>query len=159
MKRRKLGLSLILLGLIGTWIGCSSQKEVINGTGKGNPIIILLKTSCFGNQCSAYEMQLLDNRVMLLNAMKNMDKNGHYKRLLSKAEYQQLLNTFIESHFFDFQDEYTAEITDLPSVYLTFNYLGKTKKVRDYYGAPESLKELELMVQSFLDRVGWEKVE
>jgi len=157
--KKKIFVTIAAISFLLGFSACKSQKEVFNGTGKGFPIIVLLKTSCFGNQCPAYEMQLLDNRVMLLDARKNMDKSGKYHLVLTKEDFQFVVNAFIDSHFFDFQDEYVADITDLPSMYLTFNFEGKSKKVRDYYGAPESLKELELIVQSYLDRVGWQKVE
>ena len=47
-------------------------------------------------------------------------------------------------------NEYTEPITDLPTTFITIN----NKKIRDYFGAPETLKELEdLIDQMFLQSI------
>lgn len=139
--------------------GCISNDAVKQGTGDGERVIYLYKTPCYGNTCPSYEIELLDNKVMFLTPKAMMTLKGKYQRVLTKAEYQQLVNAFINADFFDFEEEYTSNITDLPTTYIYFSFNGKSKKVKDYHGAPEGLKELELMMMSFLDRVGWEKVE
>ncbi|GJM34826.1 MAG: hypothetical protein DHS20C18_38270 [Saprospiraceae bacterium] len=36
--------------------------------------------------------------------------------------------------------------------------LGQTKKVEDYYGAPQELKNLEDLVAKVAESEGWEKI-
>ena len=51
-------------------------------------------------------------------------------------------------------------ITDLPSTYISFTHKGQTKKIRDYYGAPDKLTELEdLLNKIALKKDGWKKIE
>jgi len=45
--------------------------------------------------------------------------------------------------FLILKKEYTSNITDLPSTIVTFSINGQEKKIVDYYGAPDKLKELE----------------
>lgn len=120
-------------------------------------IISYHQTTGYGNN-PEYKIELFSNRQMFLTASKNLDKEGKFMRLLSEKEYSEIINTFSSSSFFSFKDEYTSEMLDLPTRYIYFSHDGKEKKIKDYYGSPEELKELEFLVRSFLDRVGWEKL-
>lgn len=137
--------------------GCVSNDVVKNGTGEGVRVIYMYKTPCYGNTCASYELELLDNRTMYLIPREMMSFEGRYKRILSEAEYKQLVNAFINVDFFKFEKEYMSSTLDLPTTYLSFSYKGNELKVKDYAGGPEELTELEYMMMSFLDRVGWEK--
>jgi len=105
-----------------------------------------------------YSIELFSNKQMVLEAKKNLDKSGKYMRTLSAEEYKQLLNAFVDADFFKFNNEYSGTESNLPTRYVYFAYQGKEKKIKDYSGAPESLTQLEYSIQSFLDRVGWEKM-
>jgi hypothetical protein len=138
-------------------ISCKTQKQS-STDGKASLVISYSQTAGYGNN-PEYEIQLFSNRQMYLTAKKNLDKQGKYMRTLPVNEYNQVIKAFKDADFFSFKDEYTGNITDLPTKYLYFNHKGKEKKIKDYYNAPEKLKELEYMIQSFLDRVGWEKLK
>jgi hypothetical protein len=105
-----------------------------------------------------YSIELFSNRQMVLEAKKNLDKSGKYMRTLSQPEYDQLIQEFVDADFFKFKTEYSDTVSKLPTRYVYFAHQGKEKKVKDYYGAPETLTQLEYAIQSFLDRVGWEKM-
>lgn len=121
-------------------------------------VISYNQTSGYNKETPEYKLELHSNRQMYLTAIKNIDKEGKYLRTLSEKEYNQVVASFNDAHFFKFEDEYTSTMTDLPTRYIYFTDNSKEKKIRDYYGAPEELKELEYLMQSFLDRVGWEKM-
>ncbi len=125
---------------------------------KATLVISYYQTSGYSPTAPEYTIELFSNKQMYLNGKRNLDKTGKYMRTLSEKEYNQLIQAFIDANFFKFEDEYTAEITDLPTRYLYFSSNGQEKKIRDYYGAPEEIRQLEYNLQSFLDRVGWEKL-
>lgn len=150
----------LLVALLAT--ACGTQKKTTHRSDEAkNPELIIsyYQTPGFSPEAPEYKIDLYDNKQMFLDAKKNLDKKGKYMRTLSEKEYQQLVEAFEAANFYDFDDEYTANITDLPTRYITFSYKGQSKKIKDYYGAPDELKELEFMIQSFLDRVGWEKMQ
>ncbi len=151
---------LYIFSLLFVFVSCKTQKSAIadNINEKTQLVIEYSQTAGYGNN-PEYEIQLFSNRQMYLTAKKNLDKQGKYMRTLSEKEYNQVINAFKGADFFSFKDEYTGNITDLPVRYLYFNYNGKEKKIKDYYNTPPELKELEYMIQSFLDRVGWEKLK
>ena len=43
-------------------------------------------------------------------------------------------------------NEYTEKITDLPTTYIQI----KEKKIKDYYGAPKKLKDLEKLIEEIV---------
>ncbi len=125
---------------------------------KAKVVISYYQTSGYSPVAPEYKIELYSNKQMYLTATKNLDKEGKFIRTLTKEEYKQLIDAFTDASFFDFEDEYTDNITDLPTRYIQFAHKGQSKKIKDYYGAPEELKALELMVRSYLDRIGWSKM-
>ena len=142
-------------------LSCGTQKSATNVNSHEDETVLVIsynQTSGYSKINPVYKIELYSNRQMYLTATKNLNKEGKYLRTISEKEYKQVITSFNSANFFDFEDEYTSTITDLPTHYLYFKSNGKEKKVKNYYGAPEELKELEYLMQSFLDRVGWEKM-
>lgn len=121
-------------------------------------IIILKKTPCFG-ECPEYELMIFDDRKVVIDAKQHLEIEGRYISELSEDRYEALISEFKESNFFAFEDEYTSNITDLPTTFVTFRTEGKEKKIMDYHGAPEELKELEKAVHELIVELEWEEVE
>jgi len=137
---------------------CNPPKKVTKSQGENDsPVITLQKTMCYG-KCPVYTITIHGNGQSVYVGKKNVDKIGKYEKRLEKVEATNLIKAFEEANFFDFQDEYTAKITDLPTTYITFSSKGKTKKIRDYYGAPEELKKLEKLVEDIANSEGWTKI-
>jgi hypothetical protein len=142
-------------------VSCGTTKKAATNTPadeKASIVISYYQTTGYSPTAPEYTIELYSNKQMYLDGKKNLDKTGKYMRVLSDKEFSQLVQAFVDADFFSLKDEYTAEITDLPTRYVFFAYNGQEKKIRDYYGAPENLKALEYSIQSFLDRVGWEKL-
>lgn len=159
MKLNKIFLlSILLFAVVIT--GCKSTQVInnIEDNGAAKIVISFQQGPGFSPLSPVYTIEVYNNFQMFLSAEKNLAIEGRYMRTLTKEEYKQLINAFVDASFFDFEDEYTSTITDLPTQYISFFYEGKSKVIKDYHGAPNSLGELELMVRSYLDRVGWSKM-
>jgi hypothetical protein len=77
-------------------------------------------------------------------------KEGQIIKKLPQKTVPQLVQTFRDANFFAFENAYTANISDLPTTYLSFYDAGKTKKIRDYYRAPTQLKKLEQLINDLV---------
>ena len=51
-----------------------------------------------------------------------------------------------EIGFDNLKNEYSERITDLPTTYIMIN----NKKIKDYYGAPTELKDLEKLIEKII---------
>ena len=139
---------------------CGTQKQATqNLLLEDETKLIISYSQISGNNNSPeYTIELFSNRQMYLTALKNLDREGKFMRVLPEKEFNQIIDAFVASKFFSFNDEYLSDTIGLPTRNLYFLHDGKEKKIINYYNVPQELNELELLMQSFLDRVGWEKM-
>ena len=122
-----------------------------------NTYIELKKDPCFGF-CPVYSFRIDGSGKATFDGVRNVEKTGHWEKQLEKEEVATLFNAFLASDFWNFQDEYTGQVADLPTVWITFSHQGQTKKIKDYYGAPAELKKLEALVEEIAEsNTGWQQ--
>lgn len=158
---RKLFLSLILLeailmSLLVLIMSCNREKggQEIE---KNEPVITMEKTVCFGT-CPVYKVQIYPNGLANYTGEMHVQKIGQYRRQLSPETISDLIRSFQRADFWSLEDEYIGEVTDLPTTYLSFQYEGRSKKVKDLINAPQHLIDLENEVAAIAESPGWEKV-
>ena len=105
-----------------------------------------------------YSLKIYDSGKVIFEGVKNTDKIGKYQKQLDNKTIKSLKQNFIDANFFKFEDEYTSKIMDLPTTYISFSHDNKTKKIRDYHGAPAKLKELEKQIENIVKENGWTKI-
>ncbi|HHM21925.1 MAG TPA: hypothetical protein ENJ20_07860 [Bacteroidetes bacterium] len=119
--------------------------------------IELKKDPCFGF-CPVYTIKINGRGEVVYNGLKNVEKEGTWYRILPPERVNGLFSAFEEAGFWDFNDEYTAQVTDLPTTWITLVLGEKTKTIKDYYGAPEKLKTLEAMIGKIVsEEEGWKR--
>jgi hypothetical protein len=134
--------------------GCKTINEASN---PNIAILTLEKTVCRG-LCPVYSLSIFENGFVKYVGKKNVEKIGSFEKTLSNAEIQSLKTAFNKADIFSYKDEYTAKVTDLPTTFISYTQNGRTKRIRDYYGAPDSLKQLEdLLVAVAESQKGWKK--
>jgi hypothetical protein len=148
---------LLMVSLILT-ISCKTRQKSAATQKSDEPVFVLQKTACFG-ECPVYTLKIFSDGLVTLKGEHFVDKIGNYTNQIPADEVQQLISDFQSANFFDFQDEYTSEATDLPTTYVTFNHDGRSKKITDYYGAPDELKLLENTLERYIIISNWKKVE
>lgn len=121
--------------------------------------IELKKDPCFG-VCPVYSFKLDGKGNATFTGSRNVQKMGDWSRKLSPESTNEIFSAFEQSNFAQFQDEYTAQVTDLPTTWVTFRNGAINKTIKDYYGSPEALKKLETMVEKVAEEdTDWVKVE
>ncbi|MDX2442392.1 MAG: DUF6438 domain-containing protein [Bacteroidales bacterium] len=148
MKYSRILLVLIFL------TGCSVTQQTQNA----NVVISVQKLPCLGN-CPVYKVSIYSNQLVIYEGKENVSKTGVYAMKLDKQKFTELQLAFLQSGFFEMEDVYSAQIMDLQTTYLYFNYDGKEKKILDYYNSPEVLKDLVKMIEDLNELYEWEKVD
>ncbi len=141
--------------------GCITNKQSSDkeSPGSSSKLVISYQHSDSSNsQIPDYTVELYSNKQMFLYAKKNLDKSGKYMRSLSKSEYDQLIEAFLHMGFFKIEVATCPSAADHLAKYLFFAYQGNERKIKWCNDSSEALNELEYSIQSFLDRVGWEKL-
>ena len=108
-------------------------------------IISLEKTACFG-RCPVFKIIIYDNGKALYSGQKFVKKVGEHDLKVSKKEIDKILSKAKKIGFNNLKNEYSERITDLPTTYIMIN----NKKIKDYYGAPSKLKDLEKMIENIV---------
>lgn len=117
----------------------------INSTNSKVKIISLEKTACFGT-CPVFHIEIYNNGFATYNGKKFVTIKGLHNLEISKNDISKILKKAKEIDFQNLKNEYTENITDLPTTYI----MVKNKKIKDYFGAPEKLKELEKMIEDII---------
>lgn len=121
--------------------GCMFFGELHEIKKEKKLIISLSRTACFGN-CPVYSIKIFSNGSGIYNGFHFTDTIGEVHFSTTKSQIDSILKKAKEIDFANMQDKYTESITDLSTCYVRI----KNKQIEDYYGSPESLKELEKMI-------------
>lgn len=113
------------------------------------PIFSLEMTPCYGT-CPSYKVVVFENDSLTYEGMRHVVKEGKISRQLPRGTVNQLIKKFRQANFFKFQNQYTSNMSDFPTTYISFTDRGVTKKIMDYYKAPESLKQLEMLISDLV---------
>jgi len=149
--------SLLLVFLVLFACGSSKKGTEIKEI-KKELIISLERTPCYGT-CPIYKIKIFSDGSAFYHGERFVEKIGNYEFSVSKETLNYILKKADEIGFFELEDKYTANITDLPKT-ITFIKNGKNKKrVVDYYGAPKTLKEFESLVDGCIDYRKMKKIE
>ncbi len=136
--------TVLLFALAIFTLACGDKKY------NANSFIEIKKDPCFG-YCPVYSFSIDGTGYAKFNGKRNVEKIGEWTRTLPPEETSLLFQSFETSKFWDFEEEYTGSVTDMPTTWITFSHQGKTKTIKDYYGAPEALKNLEKMVEDIAE--------
>ena len=156
---KKLILTLVLIeavlaALLLTTVSCNPQ-DTAEETGAAEPLITMEKGACFGT-CPVYAIQIYSDGRASYQGEKYVKNVGLFQRQLPAEAITELVNAFQHAGFFSLQDEYVAEVTDLPVTWLSFRHQGQYKKIKDLIDAPPVLKELEQRVAAIAEEEGWQ---
>lgn len=122
-------------------------------------IISLQKTACFG-ACPVYTLDIYTNQKVSLSAERFVEVGqGAFQRKLTHSEYSQIVQQFKESNFFGFEDQYRAQVSDLPTILLTFSDGARTKTIELYGAGPAVLHQLVDSLQTMVDNAKWKRLK
>ena len=118
-------------------VACASAQEPIR--------ITLSRTPCFGN-CPVYTVSMSEDGAVRYEGVQGVRVSGARTWKIAPEAVHALAADMVKAGFFEMKDEYTALITDLPTITTTLTRGSRTKTIKDYFGAPAALKELEARI-------------
>jgi len=116
------------------------------------------KTRCMGT-CPAFTFKVHANGNAFYYGEYNVTRIGSWTTVLSNSKLEEIKSIFESNDFFSLQDRYYSEISDLQTIQVEYNTDLNSKKVLDYYGAPQELKQLELELEMLIDNLNWKKIQ
>jgi hypothetical protein len=134
---------------------CKSHKKLVEKNNENvvqtiqQQVFELELTRCYGT-CPAYKVVVFENDSLVYEGLKYVAKEGKITKKLPKGTVSQLVEKFRQADFFKFENQYTSNMSDFPTTYISFTDKGVTKKIMDYYKAPERLKQLEILISNLV---------
>jgi hypothetical protein len=125
--------------------------------------ITLERTACFGT-CPVYKLIVRRNGTVSYDGKQFVKVSGQRSRRISRARFQQLAREIEKINFFSFKDEYLSKampdgsirvVTDLPTTITTVQTGAVRKTVRNYYGDPPELAQLETLIDKLTESARW----
>jgi hypothetical protein len=153
----------ILLAVSGTPSGVDAQSEGV----PDDLVITLERTRCFG-ACPVYSVTIDAKGNVTYEGRRFVHVEGRATDRIPVARVAALLATARRIGFFDLRDQYLTRknpdgsetrVTDLPTTFVTITSEGRTKRVEDYFGAPESLQEFEQQIDDAAGTKRWIRPE
>ena len=110
-------------------------------------IISLQRTACFGT-CPIYKIEILSDGSGIYTGTRFVENIGITEFSLSKTQLSLILTQAEAIGFTNMKGEYSEPISDLPTTFIQI----KDKKIRDYTGAPKTLKNLENLIDQLYQK-------
>lgn len=138
---------------------CKSPKKISNSQpneasaiaiSQPKNIFTLATTACYGT-CPVFEISIFDNDSLVYNGQNHVKVTGQISKKLPKGTVEKLQKQFKEANFFEFKNIYEMNISDLPTTYISFTDNDQTKKIKDYAGSPNTLKQLESLLRALVE--------
>ena len=129
----------------------ATSSEAIAQAASDDFVIKLERTACFGT-CPVYAVSIDASGNVEYDGKKFVRVEGRQTDRIPVSRAARLLATAERIGFFDLGDRYRTirnpdgtetMVADLPTTVVTITRAGQSKRVEDYIGAPQGLKELE----------------
>ena len=130
------------------------KKGTTNYRYKADSLIQMRTTACFG-RCPVYTITIDGLGMSKYIGKRFVEKEGDYKKQFNAQETNEIFQAFEDLNLWNYKDEYVADVTDLPTIYLTFTHQGKSKKIKMYYDVPSELRALAKKVEKMTQTEGW----
>jgi hypothetical protein len=146
----------LVIGLAGA---AAAQEPQV----RPDAIIRLQRTSCFG-PCPIYTVTIDARGTVTYEGERFVRVVGRQTAQIDPSAVLKLLARAEQIRFFDLRDAYrvienpdgtTTMVTDLPTKIVTIAVNGRTKRIEDYVGAPDSLTEFEREIDNAAGTKRW----
>jgi hypothetical protein len=116
------------------------------------------RTSCFG-RCPTYSITVYESGYVEYHGKRNVEKIGFYSARVSSEQKQFIIQKCKEINFFKLNDRYDANMTDVPSTILAFQYEDNRKVVVDRAESPPGLHIFEKEMDALLFSLDYSSIE
>ena len=152
--RSRFSLVFLLIALV--LPGCKTSSDAAGPY--ANSIIILERTPCYGT-CPVYKIQLEGNGIAFLENTRFVEPLGTFKGNVAKGDLNSLFHSFASTDWEQYEDSYDANVSDLPTVKLTWYHSGYQKEISIRAKHPIELDVLINKVDQVKDKIAWKAPE
>ena len=164
MKAIEMHAALVLVLLASrTFSAASAQTREVPPDTK----IRLERTACFGS-CPAYSVTIDAQGNVTYYGKDFVRVKGRQRDRIPVAEVRALLDTAERIGFFEMREHYRTVrnpdgsetiVTDMPTAFVSLTTAGRSKRIEDYFGTPEALREFERDIETAARIKRWVRID
>jgi len=109
--------------------------------------ITMTRSTCFG-VCPAYTVTMRGDGSVTYEGIAHVRVTGKQAWSIDPVAVLTLARDIETAGFFEMKDEYTALVSDLPTTTVTVTKGARSKTIREFYGAPEALKQIQARIDA-----------
>ncbi|MCC6541595.1 MAG: hypothetical protein IT225_05200 [Flavobacteriales bacterium] len=133
----------------------TTQSPTLGGPDKADSLVVTLqRTPCFG-RCPAYVINVYRSGYATYEGRSHVEREGMHSAWIGKDTLERIIGDAEKFGFFQFQDRYDRDVTDLPSAILRVVANGKDKRVVSRIGAPAQFKLIFDRAEGLLLPIPW----
>ena len=114
------------------------------------------RTPCFG-KCPAYRIKVYRSGYATYEGISNVERLGQNRAWVGKDTLALLLKEAEAIGYFDLQDSYDRQVTDIPSTRLRMVSGARDKSILARAGVPPELKAFALRADELLLPMAWKR--
>ncbi len=128
-------------------------------------VITLGRTACFEDACPIYELTVYGDGRVVYKGKRVVSVTGTRTSTLTADQVNELIAAFEQTNYFKLEDEYAANVTDLPSTITSVTLNGRKKTITEYGGcgtysgdqqvAPQALCDFEAKIDAVTNSAQW----
>lgn len=155
-------LPLVLLGI--AFMACNGQKTTTSTSSYGGAapadslFFTLTKTPCFG-KCPAYTVNVYRSGCATYNGKSHVEKTGEHTARIGTDTMALLLAKAEAIGFFNLQEVYDSQVTDLPTTTIAIAAGGRSKQVKARHQVPQQFKDFAAYAEGLLLPIAWKPVK
>lgn len=113
--------------------------------------ITLERTACYG-PCPIYSVAIYGDGTVIYDGKQFVKIEGTRTYTIPKESVDEIVRMFYEINYFSLNDNYDANVTDLPTIITSIKIENQTKTVSNYGNAgPVRLQDLESKIDEITD--------
>ncbi|MBI2968361.1 MAG: hypothetical protein HYY40_11200 [Bacteroidetes bacterium] len=114
----------------------------------------LERTPCYG-RCPNYKITIYKSGYTLYEGKRFTDRIGLFTCFLTRQEMGNILERAKSINYFNLQDVYDSQVTDLPSVITSIREGNRVKTVKARFNVPPALRNFEQYFDSIFENKTW----
>ncbi len=150
-----------LLLLILILFACRPQQRATGSADNSNDawrkdtvIISFERTACFG-KCPTFKVDFFGNGNVSYHGINNVENKGHFVGEIDIGQLEAMYKKADAIGFFQMEDKYDGNITDIPSQIYFMAMYGKRKKIYSRYKMPPALNEFGTFIDVVIQGIEW----
>lgn len=135
----------------------AAPTPVVAKTPADSLVLSIERTPCFG-KCKAYRLNVYSSGYATYEGRSNVEKEGMHQAHIGRDTVMMILHEAERIAFFELDDVYDSQVTDLPSTVIRIAVDERDKRVYGRVDMPAKFRAFAEYIEELLIPVAWKPI-